>query len=94
MRSVAGSGARSQRRGSRAPGNWHWTAFDALGCRSRRKVTAEGFADTGSGRHGYTLYGGMAELADAGDLKSLAFGRVGSSPTTPTKKASISWPFW
>ena len=26
----------------------------------------------------------MAELADAADLKSVDFGRVGSSPTTPT----------
>ena len=30
-------------------------------------------------------FGGVAELADAGDLKSLDFGCVGSSPTAPTR---------
>ena len=28
--------------------------------------------------------GGVAELADAADLKSASFGNVGSSPTAPT----------
>ena len=29
-------------------------------------------------------FGGVAELADAGDLKSLDFGLAGSSPAAPT----------
>lgn len=29
--------------------------------------------------------GSMAELADATDLKSVGFGRLGSNPSTPTK---------
>lgn len=35
-----------------------------------------------------TAYGGMAELAYAGDLKSFAERLVGSNPTTPTSAAT------
>ena len=33
-----------------------------------------------------TLFAGMAKLVDARDLKSLGFNRVGSTPTTRTKR--------
>ena len=36
----------------------------------------------------YKFAGGVAELAYAGDLKSSAFGIVGSSPTAPTSTIS------
>ena len=36
---------------------------------------------------------GVAELADAGDLKSSALGLVGSSPTAPTSSEFSSAPF-
>lgn len=42
-------------------------------------------------------FGGVAELADAGDLKSLDFGCVGSSPTAPTRYfinyVDVKWDF-
>ena len=50
----------------------------------------------------YKFAGGVAELAYAGDLKSSAFGIVGSSPTAPTSTISapatgpfaFGAPFW
>ena len=40
----------------------------------------------------YKPRGSVAELADAADLKSAAFGLVGSSPTAPTRSINEPTP--